>query len=57
MEGHHVSCPLGVTVAAKNDYCGSIGIAGSTIVLLYYCGLHMENYCDTIVLCLFVGEN
>ena len=25
---------LGVTIAAKNDYCNSIDIAGSTIVIL-----------------------
>ena len=50
---------LGVTIAAKNDYCDSIVIAGSTIAILlllwtsiatllrYYCLKHI---------CLFVGE-
>ena len=51
---------VGVTIATKNDYCDSIDIAGSTIVILlllwttvaillwYYCLKHS---------CLFEGEH
>ena len=29
-----MACKLGVTIVAKNDYCDSIDIAGSTIAIL-----------------------
>ena len=45
----HYACKLGVTIAAKNDYCDCIDIAGSNIAILYYYGLPLHYYCDTIV--------
>ena len=41
---------IGVTIAAKNDYCDSIGIAGSTIaiLLLLWTTIAILLYCDTI---------
>ena len=50
---------LGVTIAAKSDYCDSIDIAGSTIAILLLLwttiAILLRHYCLKH-LCLFKGE-